>query len=198
MNLISSISTPLIGSRLAKKFETGGKKRTEAKSSKAALAVKHRSTCPIKPNRDELVDRLQQMIAEYNAGSLNDRNSSPRPINSLTPSTKKRTGQFMEKPHRRELAYLRHHYPTIPELDGCRNEPRKKALAKELLVKLKESRRTRHGAKQQQTRAGCARRRRNRTRPFTAKVRCRLFQAKCDLVYQHIYDSLLGRRSQHV
>lgn len=172
---------------LAKKFETGGKKRTEAEKLKAALAVKTAALARLNPTRDELVDRLQQMIAEYNAGSLNIEQFFAELIEFANTLDEEENRSVRENLTEEELAIYDIITRPSPELTDVETSL-VKALAKELLVKLKESRLVLDWRKQQQTRAAVRVAVETELDHLPRKFDVDLFQAKCDLVYQHIYD----------
>lgn len=172
---------------LAKKFETSGKKRTEAEKLKAALAVKTAALAQLNPTREDLVNRLQEMIADYNAGSLNIEQFFTQLIDFANTLDEEENRSVRENLTEEELAIYDIITRPSPELTDVETSL-VKALAKDLLTKLKESKLVLDWRKQQQTRAAVRVAVETELDQLPRKFDVDLFQTKCDLVYQHIYD----------
>jgi len=172
---------------LAKKFETSGKKRTEAEKLKAALAVKTAALAHLNPTREDLVNRLQEMIADYNAGSLNIEQFFTQLIDFANTLDEEENRSVRENLTEEELAIYDIITRPSPELTDVETGL-VKALAKDLLTKLKESKLVLDWRKQQQTRAAVRVAVETELDQLPRKFDVDLFQTKCDLVYQHIYD----------
>lgn len=172
---------------LAKKFETSGKKRTEAEKLKAALALKTASLARLNPTREDLVNRLQEMIADYNAGSLNVEEFFTQLIDFANTLDQEESRSMREDLTEEELAIYDIITRPSPELTDV-EAGLVKALAKDLLVKLKESKLVLDWRKQQQTRAAVRVSVETELDQLPRKFDVDLFQTKCDLVYQHVYD----------
>jgi type I restriction enzyme R subunit len=168
-----------------------GKKRTVAEKLKGLLSAKVREMVRLNNTRMDYRERLQQMIDDYNYGSKN--------IEELFDELKRFTAELTEEEQRamreglteEELVVFDLLTKPDPELTTSQEADVKK-IVRELLTKLKTEKLVLDWRKRQQTRAG-VRLAIEETLDDLPEVYDRpLYARKCDVVYQHVYDSYYG------
>ena len=171
---------------LATKFATG-RKRTEAERLKAAVAAKTNAMARLNPTRIDLVDKLQELIADYNSGSLNVEAFFDRLVQFTKELDEEERRALAENLTEEELAI----YDLImrPAPNSATPRPRSSRRSHELLAKLKAERLVLDWRKQQQSRAAVRVAVETELDHLPRAFDVDTFQAKCDLVYQHIYDN---------
>ncbi len=172
---------------LAAKFKTGHK-HTEAEKLKAALAVKAAGMARLNPTRVDLVERLQQMIAEYNAGSLNIEQFFAQLIEFANTLDEEERRGLAEHLTEEQLAIYDLITRPAPELTAAETQS-VKGIAQHLLTMLKSQKLVLDWRKQQQSRAAVRVAVETELDQLPRKFDVDLFHAKCDLIYQHVYDN---------
>jgi type I restriction enzyme R subunit len=176
--------------KLNKNF-ISGHKHIEAERLRAQIVTRLQKMVLLNRSRFNLLDILQKTIDEYNTGSLNVEQF----FNQLLELAK--TLQDEEKRHiaenlsEEELAMF--DLLTKPEMKLTRDqEVQIKKVAEELLQTLKKGQLVLDWRKRQQTRAAVrlciAQKLDYLPEVFTRDV----YEQKCDIVYQHVYESYFG------
>lgn len=172
---------------LAQKFATG-RKRSEAERLKAAVAAKTNAMARLNPTRTDLVEKLQELIADYNSGSLNVEEFFDRLVQFTKELDEEERRALAENLTEEELAIYDLITRPAPELTDAETKL-VKAIAHELLAKLKAERLVLDWRKQQQSRAAVRVAVETELDHLPRAFDVDTFQTKCDLVYQHIYDN---------
>ncbi|HET7322226.1 MAG TPA: type I restriction endonuclease subunit R [Longimicrobiaceae bacterium] len=176
--------------KLRKSFQEG-RKKIEAERLKGLLKVKVAQMVQQNKSRADLLEKLQEMISSYNAGSMNVELFFDKLLAFTQQLTEEEQRGMREQLSEEELAVfdlLTQPEPALSEKE--RAEVKK--VARELLETLKAGKLVLEWRKRQQTRAD--------VRVTVEKVLDRLprsysvelYRKKCDSVYQHIYDSYWG------
>ena len=177
--------------KLAEKFKTG-RKRTINEKLKGTVAQKLMGMVRLNRTRMDYLERFQELIDAYNAGSLNAEEFFQQLMNfarSLNEEEKRAVGEQLDE---EELALF--DLLTKPEIKMTDAErDRVKATARELLKTLKAEKLVLDWRKRQQARA--------EVRVSIEKVLDRglpgaytpeLFHAKATAIFQHVYDAYYG------
>lgn len=176
--------------KLNKKF-VSGRKHIEAEKLKAQIATRLQRMVLLNRSRFNLLDIFQQTVDEYNAGSLN----VDQFFNQLLEFTKTLQGEekrhIVENLSEEELVIF--DLLIKPEMKLTRaQELQVKKVAEELLQTLKKQQLVLDWRKRQQTRAAvrlCI----AQELDYLPEVFTRdLYERKCDLIYQHVYESYFG------
>jgi type I restriction enzyme, R subunit len=142
----------------------------------------------------DYLTKLQEMIAEYNSGSINVETFFKKLVEFSQSLQEEDRRAIKENLSEEELAVF--DLLTKPDMKLTKKqEADVKKVAKELLETLKLEKLVLDWRKRQQSRAAvrqCIEITLDRLpEPFTADV----YHRKCDVVYQHIYDSYPNRDS---
>ncbi len=171
---------------------TKGKKRTEAEKLKGQVHGKLKQMLRLNRTRMDYLERFQQMIDEYNAGSLNIDEFFQRLLafaESLNDEEKRSVAEQLSE---EELALF--DILTKPRLDLSDKETKQvKKAAKDLLEALKREKLVLDWRKFQRSRAAVRisiEDMLDETLPESFSPE--LFQQKVETVYQHVYDSYYG------
>ena len=176
--------------KLNKKF-VSGRKHIEAEKLKAQIATRLQRMVLLNRSLFNLLDIFQQTVDEYNAGSLN----VDQFFNQLLEFTKTLQGEekrhIVENLSEEELVIF--DLLIKPEMKLTRaQELQVKKVAEELLQTLKKQQLVLDWRKRQQTRAAvllCI----AQELDYLPEVFTRdLYERKCDLIYQHVYESYFG------
>ncbi|MCD4672449.1 MAG: HsdR family type I site-specific deoxyribonuclease, partial [Anaerolineaceae bacterium] len=176
---------------LAEKFRQG-RKRTMNERLKASVAHKLMAMVRLNRTRMDYLEKFQEMIDEYNAGSLNAEEFFNRLVDfahSLNEEEQRAVGEQLSE---EELAVF--DLLTKPEMNLSKADRKKvKAAARELLVTLKTEKLVLDWRKRQQARAEVR---------VTIKdglddqlpqaYTPELFEQKTTAVFQHVYESYYG------
>jgi type I restriction enzyme R subunit len=176
--------------KLRAKFEQG-RKRIEAERLRSAVTGKLEQMIKFNRMRMDYRAKFQKMIEEYNAGSLNVEEFFKRLVNFTKELNEEDRRGITENLSEEELAVF--DLLTKPDMKLTKkDEQQVKKVVKELLEKLRTEKLVLDWRKRQQTRAAArvciAETLDQLPRVYTPKF----FQQKCDLTYQHIYDSYFG------
>jgi type I restriction enzyme R subunit len=173
---------------VAARFQRG-KRHTEAERLRAIVKMKVEELARLNPTRAEWLERFQELIEEYNAGSMNVEEF----FKQLT-----LFAQGLDDEERRALAEgLDDEQLAIydlltkpgPELSGAEKK-RIKQVARELLATLKRDKLVLDWRKTQQTRAAVrVEIEKELDSGLPTAYDANLFQQKADAVYAHVFDS---------
>ena len=177
--------------RLAEEFKAG-RKRTLIERLKGTLSQKVMAMVRLNRTRMDYLERFQQMIDAYNAGSVNAEELFKQLTDFAKSLTKEEARGVKEQLSEEELALF--DLLTKPEIEmGAGDRERVKATSKELLSTLKAGKLVLDWRKRQQSRAdvqvtiekildeGLP-------RAYTPG----LFQLTTAAIFQHVYDSYYG------
>ncbi|MFH1627249.1 MAG: type I restriction enzyme endonuclease domain-containing protein, partial [Pseudomonadota bacterium] len=176
---------------LRQRFEQG-RKRTEAEKIKGAVARKLRHMVRMNRSRMNYLERFQQMIDAYNAGSVNIEEFFRRLMDFAQDLNDEEKRTISEQLSEEELAFFDLLTKPEPEL-APKERGQVKKTARELLNKLKGEKLVLDWRKRQQSRADVRvtiERMLDRGLPevYTQK----LFEQKTEAIFQHIYESYYG------
>jgi type I restriction enzyme R subunit len=176
--------------KLRAKFEKG-RRRIEAEKLRGAVNGKLEQMIKFNRTRMDYLDKFQKMIEEYNAGSLNIEEFFKRLVNFTKDLNEEDRRGIVENLTEEELAIF--DLLTKPDMKLAKKEVQQvKKVVKKLLEKLRTGKLVLDWRKRQQTRAAvrvCIEETLDQLpRIYTQEF----FQQKCDLTYQHVYDSYFG------
>ncbi len=184
---LSGIDFDALKARFAK-----GRKHTEAERIKGAVGRKVRELVRLNRTRMDFLERFQQMIDDYNSGSVNVEEFFRRLVEFAHTLNEEEQRSVGERLSEEELAV--YDLLTKPEIDLTTKERAKvKRTAKALLKTLKHEKLVLDWRKRQQSRA-------------QVKVAIEsvldeglpeaytpdIYQMKSDAVFQHVYESYYG------
>ena len=176
---------------LKTKFDQG-RKRIEAEKLRAALNNKLQTMVKLNRTRIDYLEKFQRMIDEYNAGSMNIEEFFKQLVKFAQGLNEEEKRGIAENLTEEELAIF--DLLTKPEITLTKKEEQQvKNAAKDLLDALKTERLVLDWRKRQQTRAAvrlCIEQILDSELPRAFSPD--LYQQKCELVYQHVYDSYFG------
>ncbi|MGO9272069.1 MAG: type I restriction endonuclease subunit R [Terriglobia bacterium] len=176
--------------KLRAKFEHG-RKRIEAEKLRGAVNTKLQQMIKLNRTRMDYLDKFQKMIDEYNAGSLNIEEFFKRLVAFTKDLNEEDRRGIAENLSEEELAVF--DLLTRPNMRlAKKDEQQVKKVVNELLRKLRAEKLVLDWRKRQQTRAAvrvCIEETLDQLpRVYTPE----LFHQKCDLTYQHVYESYFG------
>lgn len=169
-----------------------GRKRTEAERLKSAISNKLMRMVRLNKTRTDYVEKFQQMIEEYNSGACNVELFFTKLMVFAQELNEEEKRGIAEQLSEEELAIF--DLLRRPEMALSKKEEREvKKVARELLEALKRERLVLDWRKRQQSRAA--------VRLSVEQILDRLprsytpevYRRKCDVVYQHVYDSYFGQ-----
>ncbi len=176
--------------KLQEEFKKG-RKRILAEQLKKAIEVQLNALYMLNKSRIDFLQKFQQLIEEYNAGSMNVEEYYRRLLEFVNSLNKEEQRALSENLSEEELAI--YDLLSNPPLKMTKEESLSiKKIAHELLEKLKSEKLILDWRKKQQSRASvrlCIEKTLENLPPvFTDE----LYNQKCGQIYQHIYDSYLG------
>jgi type I restriction enzyme, R subunit len=180
---LNEVDWDKLAERLAK-----GKKRTEAEKLKAAVAAKVDALARLNPTRVDLAERLQLLIDEYNAGSVNVEEFFKRLVEFTKALDEEERRSLAEGLTEEQLAIYDLLMRPAPELTEDERKQVKK-VAESLLEQLKREKLVLDWRKEQRSRAAVRLAVETTLDQLPPKYETELYMAKCDSVYQHIFDS---------
>jgi type I restriction enzyme, R subunit len=172
---------------LAEKFAKG-KKRTEAERLRAAVAAKVLALASLNPTRADWVDRFQQLIDEYNAGSLNVEAFFEQLIaftKSLDEEERRGLAENLDEEQLAVYDLLMRPAPPLTEAEQLEV----KKVARSLLELLKREKLVLDWRKEQRTRAVVQVAVHEVLDGLPDKYEADLYEQKCESVYLHVFDS---------
>jgi len=176
---------------LKAKFERA-RKHIEAERLKGAISGKLKEMVRLNRTRMDYLDRFQQMIDEYNSGSMNVDKFFNRLIDFACNLNNEEKRSMSENLSEEELAIF--DLLTKPKIELKKKEELQiKKVVRDLLEKLKGEKLVLDWRKRQQSRA--------QVRVSIEDILDQglpetytpeMYNYKCDLIYQHVYDSYYG------
>jgi type I restriction enzyme, R subunit len=183
---------------LRKQFEKG-RKRIQADKLRNAISRKLTALVQMNKMRVDYLERFQKLIDEYNAGAYNVQLFFDKLVAFAQELNEEEKRTVRENLTEEELAIF--DILTKPDIELPEREKREvKKVARDLLKKLKDEKLVIDWRKRQQSRAQVVTTIRDMLdeglpRNYTPE----LYEKKCDLVYQHIFESYYGQgRSLYV
>lgn len=170
-----------------------GRKRTEAEKLRRLITEKIIDMCALNRTRTDYYEELQQMIDEYNSGAANVEEFFRKLVAFAQRLTQEEKRSVSEGLSEEELAIFDLLTKPDPKLNG-KEKQQVKLVAKELLAKLSNDKLVLDWKKRLQTRAAVLvtiEEVLDVGLPRAYSPEC--YQQKCDLVYQHVYDSYYGQ-----
>jgi type I restriction enzyme R subunit len=176
---------------LRQQFNTG-RKAIEAQKLRTQIAVKVAKMVQLNKTRMNFLEEFQRMIDEYNSGAAN--------IETFFAQLMAFTQKLSEEDKRAISEELTEEELTIfdlltkPEVTLTKAEEREvKKVAKELLQKLKSEKLVLDWKKRQATRAAVRYTIETVLDELPRTYTAELYQTKCNVVYQHVFDSYTGQ-----
>lgn len=165
-----------------------GRPRTAAQRLRSLLSARIAALLRLNPARVDLVERFENLVAEYNAGSLNTEKFFQELLAFSKGLTEEESRALAEGLTEEQLAVfdllMR---PAPPLSDSERNQV--KRVAEELLAVLKRDKLVLDWRKQQGTRAAVRVTVEETLDRLPEAYTRQLYAQKCDAVYQHVFDS---------
>lgn len=171
-----------------RKFFQKAHKRAELERLRAAITAKLQAMVAVNRTRADFLEKFQALIEAYNAGSANVEAIYEELVRFAQKLNEEEQRHIKEKLTEEELTVF--DILTKPRVDTTAKEQRDvKKVAKDLLQTLKGEKLVLDWRKRQQSRAMvrlCIEEFLDKLPPaYTSE----LYQAKCEAVYQHVYDS---------
>jgi len=167
------------------------RKRIEVEKLRGAVNAKLQTMVRLNRTRMNYLERFQQMIDEYNAGSINLEEFFKQLVNFAKGLNQEDKRSVAENLTEEELAIF--DLLTKPGMKLTKKQEQQvKKVAKDLLQTLKKEKLVLDWRKRQQTRASvrlCIEVALDQLPPAYSAD---LYRDKCELTYQHIYDSYFG------
>jgi len=177
-----------------KKQFAKGRKRIEAERLRRLLENKVMAMIRLNKSRMNYLEKLHQMIDEYNSGSVNIETFFKQLVEFSQTLVQEDKRGIAENLNDEELALF--DLLTKPDMKLTKKQEQEvKKVAKELLATLKQEKLVLDWRKRQQSRAAvrqCIDVFLDRLPPVFAT---NIYQRKCDTVYQHVYDSYFGQNA---
>ncbi len=175
---------------LKKQFEKG-RKRTEVERLKGAIHIKLLRLVRQNKSRTDYLEKFQQMIEEYNAGSMNVEEFFKQLTDFAKKLNEEEKRSIAEELTEEELALFDILMKPAPELT-VGDKKKVKRVARELLETLKKEKLVLDWRKKQQSRAAVKVSIEEMLDRLPEAFTKELYQQKCEVVYQHVFDSYLG------
>jgi len=168
-------------------------KRKHIKVEKLKNLINRKLTAMVKLNetRHDFLEKFQTLIDEYNAGAINVEIFFEKLISFAKELDEEEKRGVSENLSEEELAM----FDLLYKPDLTKKEKEKvKFIAKKLLEKLKQEKLVLDWRKRQQTRASVLLTIQNiLDNELPVSYTKQMFQEKCNLIYQHIYNSYFGQ-----
>ncbi len=165
-----------------------GRPRTAAQRLRTLLSARIAALVRLNPSRVDLVERFEQLVADYNAGSMNTETFFQELLKFGKTLSDEEARCLAEGLTEEQLAVFDLLMRPAPDLtDGDRTQV--KAVAEELLGILKRDKLVLDWRKEQATRAAVRVAVEETLDRLPEKFTRQLYAQKCDAVYQHVFDS---------
>lgn len=175
---------------LAKRFQTG-QKRTEFERLKNLVESKLNNMLEQNRSRIDYLEKFQQLIDEYNAGSANIEELWRQLVELANSLTVEEQRHIAEKITEEELALF--DILTKPEMKLTEKDRKEvKKVARDLLDTLKAEKLVLDWRKRQESRASVRLAIEEILDHLPDRYTTDLYRTKCEAIYQHIYDSYYG------
>jgi type I restriction enzyme R subunit len=169
-----------------------GRKTTEAQKLRARIAVRLAQMVRLNPTRIDFLEEFNKMIDEYNAGASNVETFFAKLMAFMKKLSDEEKRGLAEQLTEEELVIF--DLLTKPEIALTKQETMDvKKVAKALLAKLKQEKLVLDWRKQQTTRAMVFTTIQTILDDLPRAFTKELYEQKCDLVYQHFYESYMGQ-----
>ena len=179
---------------LRDKFE-GGRKTVEVQKLRAKLTFKLARMIQVNRTRIDFLEEFQKMIEEYNSGAINVQVFFDKLLVFARRLDAEEKRGIAEQLNEEELVIF--DLLTRPQIDLTDKETAEvKKVAKELLQKLKKEKLVLDWRKQQTTRAMVLTTIKDALDDLPRAYDKPLYEQKCDVVYQHFYESYPGHGSR--
>jgi type I restriction enzyme, R subunit len=168
------------------------RKRIEVEKLRAALARKLSSLVLMNRTRMDYLERFQRMIDEYNSGSKNVESLFEELVDFAQALNEEEKRGIAEQLSEEELAIF--DLLIRPDISLTKRETEQvKKVARELLAALKREKLVLDWRMRQQSRAAVRLAIEETLDTLPEKFAPEIYQSKCDVVYQHVYDSYYGQ-----
>jgi len=168
-----------------------GRKRTEAERLRGALNTKLKRMVRLNKSRTNYMEKFQQMIDDYNSGAANVDQFYENLIQFTQDLDEEDKRSISEQLTEEELTVF--DLLTRPDMELSQDEERQvKKIARQLLEALKREKLVLDWRKRQQTRAAVKQTVETMLEELPSAYDQVQYEDKCDLIYQHIYDSYFG------
>lgn len=168
-----------------------GKKRTEAEHLRALIDRKVRLMVALNRQRIDYLQRFEAMIAEYNAASINVEQFFQELVAFARELSAEEQRHIAERLTEEELALFDILTKPDPAL-SAKEENQVKAVAKELLRKLKAEKLVLDWKKKQQSRQSVRLCIEQELDHLPTAYTPEIFERKCDRAFQHVYEAYAG------
>jgi type I restriction enzyme R subunit len=174
-----------------RKYFAKSRKHTEVERLKNAVAIKIAQMVALNRSRMDYLEHFREMIDEYNSGAVNVEVMFERIVAFMQDLDEEEKRTIAENLSEEELAMF--DLLTKPEVSLTKKQQNDvKKVVRELLEKLKGEKLVLEWRSRQQSRAG-VRVAIEETLDQLPNVYSKpLYNAKCDLIYQHVFDSYFG------
>ena len=168
------------------------RKRIEVEKLRAALARKLNSLVLMNRTRMDYLERFQRMIDEYNSGSKNVERVFEELVDFAQALNEEEKRGIAEQLSEEELAIF--DLLIRPDISLTKRETEQvKKAARDLLATLKREKLVLDWRMRQQSRAAVRLAIEETLDTLPEKFAPEIYQSKCDVVYQHVYDSYYGQ-----
>jgi type I restriction enzyme R subunit len=168
-----------------------GRKHTEVERLRNALAAKLAEMVMLNRTRMDYLEHFQQMIDEYNSGAINVEVMFERLVKFTKELSEEEQRHIAEQLTVEELAVV--DLLTKPEISLTKKEREQvKKVARELLQTLKREKLVLDWRAKQQSRAAVRLAIEETLDLLPRAFPKQLYAEKCDVVYQHVFDSYFG------
>ena len=171
-----------------KEMFQSGHQRTAAQKLRSMLAARITNLTRLNPTRVDLYERFQQLLEDYNAGSLNVQQYFDELVKLSHSLTEEEARAISEGLSEEQLAVFDLLTRPAPELSAD-EEQQVRRVAQELLDILKREKLVLDWRKEQRTRAAVRVSVEETLDRLPEKYTRQVYAQKCDLVYQHVLDS---------
>ncbi len=165
-----------------------GRPRTAAQRLRSLLSARIMALVRLNPVRMDLVERFENLVADYNAGSMNTESFFQELLKFSKALTEEEARGLSEGLTEEQLAIFDLLMRPAPELSEAEKVQVKK-VADELLTILRRDKIVLDWRKQQSTRAAVRVAVEETLDRLPEAFTRQLYAQKCDAVYQHVFDS---------
>jgi type I restriction enzyme R subunit len=175
---------------LRKRFEEG-RRRTEIEKLRSSIATKLHEMVKLNRARMDFLQKFQEMIDEYNAGSMNAEEHFRQLVEFSETLNAEERRAVAERLSEEELAV----YDLLAKIGvklTTRQELEVKKIAKELLERLKREKLVLDWRKKQQARAAVRQCIEQILDHLPSTFSGKVYEQACEQAYLHVYDSYFG------
>ena len=175
---------------LQKAFQKG-RKRTEAERLRALIGQKLQAMVALNRSRVDFVEKFKEMIDEYNAGSMNVEEFFRQLVafaQQLSAEEKRAVSENLSEEELALVDILTKPDPTLTKAETAAV----KAVAKDLLEKLKAEKLVYEWRKRQQSRAAVRLWIEHALDALPRAYTPEIFERKCERTYEHVFSAYFG------